>query len=662
MSTKSSSQRKPSNAQQTSQTSQISQTSQTSQSQTSQTEVAHAKVISERLKKRASQEYVFSWGWFISGVVAFVILCASAYGMRAWNIAHMSDKILLIANNLEETGDTRESLKVLSSFLEAEPDSPKVWARQSELLNQLYITKNFNSLAELRSAISQQKKARAKVSDAESIGILERILDMELELAHFDQSALINAMLDARDIFREHKDNPKAVRVLALGSYLQFQAGALPPAGDPPIDKWLQDALALNPGDIEVSIALANFIISANTNLQQRVTSENLSEMSNAQREAAAMKVIDQMVEYNQDDPNAYIKRFEFRSLNRLLPPVGEDVDNDIKKAIELDPTSPSGLCLAGIQLFQSAVLAKQNGNQELSQKLRGESLEFFEKSILANPKSEISYQKLGDMYFDEKQLDKAVEIWEQGRKALLPSVSEEINGRLTLSAIDAKDYKKTLQLLTELQNYAFQMSVRGASQRDTDKIIRLGKLLTAQMYLAQRNEAITERDAAVKERQDNQKLAPEKITELEETINKKNDSSLVLASNAREVLSDALTNLSERDYSTNGATILSRLEGDSFINLGRLDAENGAWDLASTAFQKAMRYPHTMSVATLLAARAQEQISGPDVSLAFLRKSVSNASNDPATRFAYVSLLYNQEMNKKEPSTRNYDLVESEL
>ena len=620
------------------------------------------KELSKQIIKQAGQSYVFSWAWFIGGGVVLFLLCLSTYGMRTLNVINMSKQIIEISNDLEEKGSIRDAIDVLASFLESHPDNPDVWTRQCDLWNNLYKANSMTSRDMLSKAIDRQKRAIPYLADESLKEVRERILEMELDVSKTDQTntSWPNTLINAKEILKAWKNHPLAMKVVAMGSYRLWAIASRRPAlEDLPLDDTLQLAWELNLGDIDLAVDYAGFLRGVKPEWQVVVSPAMLAREP-SERNAKADETIDTMVRVQADDASAYLARYEYQLANNQLSSSRTDLEPDLAKALELAPRSARALQFAGRQMFISSQYARSQGNIQQADENRDKSFEYFTKVVEYFPKNPDGYLLLGKWYVASNQYDKALETWLTGHNEI-GYIYPDLTGEIAYLSIEQKLFDQAKRMISELEQFAIQYGSKMRSSASVN-LTRMYGLLRGKMYVAQRDEALAKRTEASKAIESARARGVSVDPAMERLLEESGELAERLRNLASSELRFHLTGLSEIDYDLSGGSVLSRLEGEAFINSGRLEADVQAWDAAAAFYEKGRAFPTVAPLATVQAANAYERCNRPDVALAILQNGAKRFSSNSALRFFYLNALFAQELAKPEPGSRNYTLLESEL
>ncbi|MGL6225750.1 MAG: tetratricopeptide repeat protein [Thermoguttaceae bacterium] len=621
-------------------------------------------VLSQRIAQQATQDYVFSWSWFLGGLVFLVLSCAGVYAVHSMQYAGMSAQFIRLADNLAKEERYVEAIDILSAFLSAQPTTAKstdIWLKQCELWNTLADEKKFQDMEQMRLAVARQKQAIGQLSGQDALAVRERTLDLQWELAGADQSTVPALLIDARDLLKDWPDNPKAARVLALGLYRQIPTGFDLRPEDPRIDQVLLDALQKNPGEVDLVSALTEFYWNTDQS-RQKYTSADLLRKNTQVRQAEALEFLNNFVRRNPEKAEAYMTRYAFKQSHGLTDNGAQTLDSDLVKALELAPNNTLALIHTGLATLQFAQAFAARNDQEGTKRLHDESIAYFEKAIAADPKAELAYVFLGELLTLDGTPDKAIDLWETALLRFEPGTSVELLTRLAIAYIEQGRFEEAIQKLNTMDRFwqMFSTKMERSVALNVDRTIRLirAKLYTAMMVKGRERQR--ELMQAIAEAENLGKTADREPLQLELlAVSESND---VNAAAARGYLHGVFDTLPVSDYDTAGITLLSRLQSEGLMLLGQYEAELGSWDSAAEYYEKATRYPRIGPAAFLRASQMRQAANRPELADNLLRSGIQTYPESLDLRMRYVMNLFQQESQKPENSTRDYGRVEVAL
>lgn len=611
--------------------------------------------------RQASQDYVFSWPWFLGGILVLTVLCASTYGLRTVNRENMASQILETSEKLEEDGDYESAIKILTSFLDVNRKSPEAWSKMCALLNKMYQDKKITSPAMLKKSIERQKAALAFIPTESSLEVRERIMEMEYDLAKADRTSksMSDAIFSADEILKTWKDHAVAKRILALGIYSNYvDYGNIPAPAYLPLDDLLYSALQLNPNDIPLAVSYAQLLRSVKQD-QIRLISEKTLAQSPEKRIQDADDTINLMVTRNASDSDAYLERYIYRAANRMVDFQQEELDEDLMNALKFAPQSYRGLRLAGQLVNFQSQMAKGQDKPELAARKRDEAFHFFSLLIKNYPGDAEGYLQTGKWYLAENQTDKALEIWDQGRRNS-QNVVPELYAQNAYVLIEQKKYEEAESLIRQLE----QLWINHHSNfrpLDASNLSRLYTLLDAKKEYAQRTDIRAQREEYLEKVNEaklkNLDVDPSLYLAIQDCTNDINKKRI----SASQLIRKVIDGLPEMEYDLSPSA-LSRLEGEGFLIYARMQADIGEWEKAAENYSKARAFPTLSAQATLLAADAYQRCNQSEKALALLHSAADRYSSNPQVRLTYLQQLLNREMTKPDPLTRNYEAIETEL
>lgn len=621
-------------------------------------------VLSQRIAKQAAQDYVFSWSWFVGGLVFLVLGCAGVYAFHSMQYSGMSAQFIRLADNLAKEERYVEAIDILSAFLSAQPTTAKstdIWLKQCELWNMLADEKKFQDMEQMRLAVARQKLAIGQLSGQEALAVRERTLDLQWELAGVDQSTVPTLLIDARELLKDWPDNPKAARILALGLYRQIPTGFDLRPDDPRIDQALLDALQKNPGEVDLVSALTEFYWNTDQS-RQKYTSADLLRKNSQVRQAEALDVLNNFVRRNPDKAEAYMSRYAFKQSRGLTESRAQTLDSDLVKALELAPDNTMALVhtgLATLQLVQGH--AARNETEEMKRR-HDEAIVYFEKAIAADPKTELAYVFLGELLTLDGTPDKAIELWETALLRFEPGTSVELLSRLAIMYVEQGKFDEAIQKLNAMDRFwqMFSTRMERVAALNIDRTVRLirAKLYTAMMVQGRERQREAMQAIAEAERLGNT-ADRDQLQGALLTANEAND---LNAAAARGYLHGVFDTLPVSDYDTGGITLLSRLQSEGLMLLGQYDAELGSWNSAAEYYEKATRYPRIGPTAFLRASQMRQAANRSELADNLLRSGIQAYPESVELRMRYVMSLYQQESQKSENSARDYGRVEVAL
>lgn len=631
-----------------------------SKKKTAASSPAKQNLSEKKIYHEASYSYVFSMPWFIGGVAVVAVFALILFASRTIHVSRMSDQIILMADTLEEDGKIREAIDVLTAYLSAHRDNPKVWQKQCDLWKTLMDKGEFQNVSQMRRAITNMKLASGILED--NSAIKEHVLELEYSIAtEHDSSMLLEALIDAKQLLTQQPDHPKAMRILALGSFDQLRRIGSPTVNfqDFSVDQLLLKAKDLSPDDVSLAIAAADMILDAPTFRSDRYISTAVLNMSDEDRKSEAIAIVNTVVDRNQGNAQAYLDRFSFRQRHGLIDSNLTTLDPDLEMALRIEPESEQVLLTSGRFLQRMTRILRIRKDFSNADNAFDRAEKLLKEVRDRKPENESGYLALGELYFSEKMLDLAIETWESGRKNS-SGMNPELRARLCMIYLDQKEFKKAEGLINELESYYRDIGSRLEAR--TELTLRvLYRLLRSKYYMALRSEQLELARSLQGQLADAKAAGSANVASLEEQLQKARSDSLKWRNQARDQLNYVLNSLTEVETDFSGVTTISNLEGEAYIEMGRLEAEFGAWDEAVKRFETAMKFPQFAPQAIQFAYQAYRQLNRNDAAMNLLREGVQKYPTYGVLRSLYVENIFAQEMRKSSRQV-DFETLEKEL
>lgn len=311
---------------------------------------------------------------FWTGVL-LVVATPSLYFWHRHQVQNSASDFLAQAASFEKAEKWRRAAQMLDRYLKLRPDDAVVRTRLADDY--------------AKSVVGPETLARAVDFYSQAMGFAPKDLelrrkraDLELELASYTPARFQAVIQDADKILDSRPHDVSGLRLKALALWGQAQTGrkdtlVLARAA-------LQEAVKHMPEDVQLSVQLA------------MLYRNDFPGIKKAERQAQGRKVLDDLVNANPANPEAFLARFRYRLLEQL-----PDADKDLQKALELDP-----------QHLESLIAA---GGRAGSLNQMDESRKHFEKAMEVAPQDPRAYLGLAETYATRGAYERAVEVWRRG-------------------------------------------------------------------------------------------------------------------------------------------------------------------------------------------------------------------------------------------------------
>lgn len=409
----------------------------------SRKEAEHVDHESDSHRQRRSIRRTLNWPLLIGSLVVAVLAVPAVYLWHDYQTRRTSTAFLDRAAHYESKQEWDLAAAYLHRYLQLHPSDGETRLRLAQTFD--------------KAATDPGKKRRAVELYYQAIGyaaekpeLRQRLSELLMELGQYK-----SAQEQAEHLLKLKPKNLPGLRLRALAIYAQSRSG-----GPLPVDqaiKALAEVLAVDPGNVEIAVVLAN------------VYREEASGVRLGERVRLADQVMDTMVAANPEHADAYLARHRYRHQHGQT-----GAANDIETALALDPKNFYIVLAAGEN-------ARRVGAAEAART-------FFEKAIALVPVNPDGYLSLADLQVTLDEHAAAIETLQRGLKSTDPK-NAAINGRLADVLIhlgrlkEADGYLKTFEQATEKELPNLQGIARTAARDSID-------FLRAKVFLAERDYA----------------------------------------------------------------------------------------------------------------------------------------------------------------------------
>jgi len=380
-------------------------------------------------------------------IVAGLVLPIAAYGWHAFQLGRIAEAFMARATVLEEQEKWREAASYVYRYVELCPEYSDERVQAQLRLARVY-DRSASTAAAKRRAIELYYEALGVAPEEEQPGLRYRLSELLLELGRFAQ-----AEKEALTLIAADDQDAKALRVLALALYGQFQRGELAArhgvhlaedasfqvAGLPEetrqrmtvvplaegdafqvtaLGDAFEIAVAVNPQDIGLAVAWARVLrdepdlLSGDQRRELAVQAKRDKKSEQEIRERDADQVVDRMVSDNPESSDAYVARYVYRDRHGLAG--GEE---DLRSALTCEPENVTVLLVVGGHYRRKAERARENSApaEEVASLYDDAAKHYADAVDHGDPPSVAAYAGLGEVYSAQGEREEAIEIWQQG-------------------------------------------------------------------------------------------------------------------------------------------------------------------------------------------------------------------------------------------------------
>ncbi|HTI51720.1 MAG TPA: tetratricopeptide repeat protein [Planctomycetaceae bacterium] len=263
-------------------------------------------------------------------LLAIVVAAPCLYFWYRYQVNRQATALMDRARKLYDEKDWNQAAALLHQFLQLRPDDPQ-YAPQATLLRAQAFDKT---------AVDRDRKKRAVSLYFQAVEANPGDNDAALRLAEllFETTRFEEAALKARELLTVLPDDVRPARLLAAS--LRVQVGPTKRVTAASVVKEFETLLARHPGDVPLSMGLANLL---------RGSLDDLPEAIRERAIATADETVDQMVSQHPDDVEALLARYQYRTTNQLA-----DTGHDLERARQLSPDNVEQLLISAVTAADS--------------------------------------------------------------------------------------------------------------------------------------------------------------------------------------------------------------------------------------------------------------------------------------------------------------------
>jgi cellulose synthase operon protein C len=353
---------------------------------------------------------VFNTRLALLTLLAIAVLGPALVGWRYYQLQRTAKAYLERADQLEADGQFVLSAHYLHRYLSVCPGEDAVRIRMTETFD--------------RGAKGSALIVRAKDLYYQTLGLIsseedKRALRLRLTEILLELNRFTEAECEAREILKGDKNSPQGRRFLALALFGQIRSGAAvgrakrdaSAAGVRQTDQRsaesdqevFESALKSNPGDVQLSVALAGFYRG-----DGRAVDEKNQDLPRDKRNDMADRVMAKMAEADPTNANVYLVRRQYRKDNLLA-----GADEDLRSALKFGPDNVTVLLIAADEARRDGLRKSGEADSTSFKKAR----DYCERVLKIAPRDVRGYLLLGDLDYGLGNYQDAIKIWRRGLK-----------------------------------------------------------------------------------------------------------------------------------------------------------------------------------------------------------------------------------------------------
>lgn len=361
---------------------------------------------------------------------------ASLFLTHRRQVAGMSTTLLERADSLEQSGELASARDYVQRYIQLRRGAPEAHMAQIRLAQLVDKEAQGKSGSEAvggkTQAVREYRLALGGANQEDALAVRARLIELLLELERYPETER-----ECLKYLEQATQDAEVRRAYALALAGQVRRGELQGRRDRAVHvgEEIAAALELNPGDIQLTIALARLYREAESLLGD---SQRVEVRSAADREARADRLAQRMVEERAADPAAWLARFDYRNQYKL-----PGADDDLREALARGPDD--------LNVRLAAALHAQRQHDPARRIAAVEHYRHILKNIDANHTA--SWIGLGDYFAQDQQWQEAISTYRIG----LEQLGEKhfaLQGRLALAYVRANqsaEAERTLSKLDEI-------------------------------------------------------------------------------------------------------------------------------------------------------------------------------------------------------------------
>jgi hypothetical protein len=609
----------------------------------------------------APAEYVFSWKWLLGGIILFAsisVIFASAYFYQARN---MSNYVLQASEQLEKEGHLTEAVDLLDTYRSSHPEDTRIWQRLTELFNRVIASEGVG-FDRYQKAIDVNRSMKARLEGKDLLEVTSHIMKWEWDRGYQD-----NALTEALELFMQcqRQNIPLETYPLAWQIYTKIKFNAMlfgtayrpsdmqDAAFPQTMDALLDKTYSLDHTDVELAALYAEFVRAYDNQVYRENSSSTFSDLTEEQRVRKADEIIATIVRENASNPAAYLSRYLYRLRHTpgIIDYLRPGLNEDLAKAIELEPGNIYARIQAAKYTAAQAGVAKKNGDNEAYNRLFKEVIEHYGAISKYHAKNVIGYRYQGDLYYHQNEVSKAIETWTEGAEKIKPLVDTQLHGRLILALLDTGNTVKAQEELDKLDKFLRNFNVGAGQNVALEKQTNyIRQLLQARLFVLESNQLRKQAGAA------RDKGEKDKVVQLYKQSLTKTRDAVVIYEKILEPFGHFMS-----DYSIETDNVYYQIVASAFLTYAQILSTEDKWTQADQMYEKAAHLPVYYDLAMLGHISALQRLNRTDDAMLALSEALKHSPDNDSLRIAYAQTLFKNEMSQS-PNIRNFDSVEAEL
>ncbi|MFN7732508.1 MAG: tetratricopeptide repeat protein [Pirellula sp.] len=384
----------------------------------------------------------FNWKLMLATLLLVAVVAAVGYVVHNMQTRSISTAYLRLAKQAKDDGDIKKSRNFLEKYTRLNPDDADSYADLALLVNE-----NAKTQDEIKRSITILAAAIGRCESRDELKEKALLLRRKQAARLYDAGRYDEALEQIASCSESEWD-PEQARLLALTRNRLVESNVTDrwsARAESIAPKWLRDlaqrhvvvaideALRSNPGDIELTRALAKIFVSE----PQRLKGSPFESASPEELGARSRSLADSMVASHDDSPEAWLAQYAI--LNSLSP---VEAYEKLARARQKFPEDRVVAATLGQHLFQSLPLLPPDEASDAYMEQLDKAEEALRASVAnATIIPPVVAGPLGAILMRKGRFDDAMEAWTSGMKG--PPPTANLHFQVVASWISKREWEK---------------------------------------------------------------------------------------------------------------------------------------------------------------------------------------------------------------------------
>lgn len=452
---------------------------------------------------RPAIEYRLNIPFLLGSLVVFALLGAALFLIHWWQLEKTASAFLVRADQLEKDGQFFDAADNVQRYVQLVPSADKQRLRLASLYEQgIHQEEKERGIAnpdQVNRAISLIRRAIGTGIKEEEPALRRKLAALLLKNRRFAE-----ARAEAERLQVDLPNDADLLRIRALALWglrqtrsltkegLDRKAATVAEDGRNIVIVALEDARDAAPGDIDLAVGLASAYHDSELKAyakenRSRPPGEDVSDLSQDERAALALRCLDAVVTARSTDARAYLARHNYRQTWGVA-----DDGADLQKALELAPQDVDVLLTAGREALRKGAQLKSGSRDSADavRELKSARKHYSEALAAAGDGDKLSACiGLGDAELALDRPQDAIKTWKDGlAKHLANPNSIELQVRLAGAWLGTGELAQAEKMLADIDSAIEKLAIKLAPEAQI--ALGLDQDLRRALLHMQRNES----------------------------------------------------------------------------------------------------------------------------------------------------------------------------